>query len=108
MRGPKRHVSLPARHYFTNALVLRGLIRDRRNSVYTLHISLLYTHYALYYTIVPGDTRITTKLFDVICHMILISSHFSEAARGGDRIHKCTESPHLVKLEYAVPTIRAM
>ena len=51
---------------------------------------------------------ITTNLFDVICHMILIGSHFSEAARGGDRIHKGTESPHLVKLEYAVPTIRAM
>ena len=49
---------------------------------------------------------ITTKLFDVICHMILIGSHFSEAARGGDRIHKCTKSPHLLKLEYAVPTIQ--
>ena len=50
---------------------------------------------------------IPTKLFDVICHMILIGSHFSEA-RGGDRIHKCTESPHMMKLEYAVPKIRAM
>ena len=56
-----------------------------------------------------GETLgITTKLFDVICHMILIGSDFSEAARGGDRIHKCTESPYLVKLKYTVPTIRAM
>ena len=48
---------------------------------------------------------VTTKLFAVICHMILIGSHFSEADRGGDRIQKCTESPHLVKLEYAVPPV---
>ena len=51
---------------------------------------------------------ITTNLSDVIYHMILIGSHFSEAARGSDGIHKCMESPQLVKLEYAVNTIRAM
>ena len=56
-----------------------------------------------------GETLgITTKLFDVFCYTIIIGSHFSEAATGGDRIHKGTESQHLVKLEYAVPTIRAM
>ena len=41
-------------------------------------------------------------------HHQIISHHLSETASGGDRIHEFTESLHLVKLEYAVPTIRAM
>ena len=44
-----------------------------------------------------------TKLFDVICHMILIGSRLAEAVRSGDG--KCSERNHHT---YAVSIMRTL